>query len=139
MAMYECRHCGGEYSSFPKVIILLNDFPEGHSSIEAYHNSKFENFFGTIEGENLTERWNKFFAELGDKESEWLCSIDCAIEYLLRIPEMKIGKEFNELINMVFSMHRELKAMPLTPGQNRILENFIDKAKEISYKSHVET
>lgn len=87
MAMYECRNCGGEESTWAEVLV----FPVGK---DRFH-LQFEKFYAEAERELLAERgytvpperdvneraWEKLYRWMGNN-TPWFCSVECAVEYL---------------------------------------------------------
>ena len=81
MSMYECINCGSDDHAFPKVFLFINTF----NDINNTHNSLIENKYRELNVKDTEEAFENILYYVG-KESEWLCSIDCAIEYLNKKP-----------------------------------------------------
>ncbi|PNX51811.1 MAG: hypothetical protein BV456_01665 [Thermoplasmata archaeon M8B2D] len=96
MSYYECRNCGVDEGNFPQLYIMLNSKINWNDE----YNNKFENKFREITEEvvkekgtkdfdwnieiqnNLGEIYKRYWNWLGDTQSDYFCSIKCAIEYL---------------------------------------------------------
>ena len=91
MSMYECNYCGEEFGDFPKAFVLILEDCDGREFEEIKEDEINKQGVNHEYNLNIQIVWDRFYAYLGGKHSNWLCE-DC-YNKLIKEPVEKIREE----------------------------------------------